>query len=63
MSILLSKFVDHKLVQHLLNILKVGDVASGTDDRVIPNRIQTFDILEACQGSIGSWKSRESNLP
>ena len=47
MSVLCSKFIYHKLVQHVLDVLKVGHVSTSANNGVIAYGMKTLDIFES----------------
>jgi hypothetical protein len=51
-SVLGGVFFDGEFVEEGLDVLEIGHVASGTDDGVVPDGMETLDVLEPGQRSI-----------
>jgi hypothetical protein len=59
MSILLVGFLrDDKAIEDMLEVLKVGHVTTRTNDRIVPNRVQTLHALKTCKRAIGGLNGR-----
>lgn len=46
MAVLGSEFIDDELVQHSLDVLEIGHVASSSDDGGVSNRMETLNVFE-----------------
>ena len=55
MPICSGELVDHEFVKDGLNVLEIGHVPACTDHGVLTNGMQTLNILESCERSIGRW--------
>lgn len=53
-SVLGGILFDGEFIEEGLDVLEVGHVASGTDDRVVADGMETLDILEPGQRSVRS---------
>lgn len=47
-----QKEYEHQILHHILKILKVAHVTASTKDGVVPNSVQSLDILESCKRTI-----------
>ena len=56
-AVLCCELVYDELVEDGLDVLKVGHVAPCADDGVITDGVETLDVLEACEGTVGGlWR-------
>jgi hypothetical protein len=46
MAILRREFVDDKLLQEFLDVLEVGHIATGADNRVFADWVQPLNVLK-----------------
>lgn len=54
MAILSGEFFNDKFIQNLLDVLEVGHIATGADDGVFPNWMESLDVLKTSKGAVRS---------
>jgi hypothetical protein len=52
MFILLSKLLDHEVIQQRLDVLEVGHISRGTDNGVVTDGVKALDISESRKGAV-----------
>lgn len=50
--ILLSKLLDHEVIQQRLDVLEVRHISRGTDNGVVADSMKTLDISESREGTV-----------
>lgn len=54
-----GELIGGDLVEDALDVLEVGHVAGRADDGGVADSVQTGDVLETCEGAVGSYAERE----
>lgn len=55
MLIVLSKLLDHEVIQQRSDVLKVGHISRGTENGVVTDGVKTLDISEPREGTVRCW--------
>ena len=55
MPIRSGELVDHNFVENGLNVLEIGHVPACADHGVLTHGVQTLNILEPSERSVGRW--------
>lgn len=51
-SVICSDLLDRNIVEHSLNVLKIGHVSACADDGTITNGVETLHVLEAGERAV-----------
>jgi len=51
--VLSVRFFDEELIEDGMDILEIGNVASGTDNGMCAYLEETVDIVVSCEGTVG----------
>ena len=58
MPIRSGELVDHNFVKDGLNVLEIGHVPACADHGVLTHGVQTLNILEPSERSVGRWSDQ-----